>query len=64
MVFDFLENITTSIVMARYPIRTPVLDWVAPVFTLIKWIFVGGSFGLLLVGIGAFVWARYLKTSR
>ena len=53
MVLDFLENISTSIVMARYPVRTPVLDWCAPVLTLAKWIFVGGSFGLLLVGVFA-----------
>lgn len=59
MVFDFLENALTSIVMARYPLQTPVLDWCAPVFTLAKWILVGGSFGLLLVGVFAILWNRY-----
>ena len=50
-IFDYLENISTSLVMFRYPTRTPVIDFLAPVFTAIKWIFVGGSFVLLLVGI-------------
>lgn len=50
--FDILENSAASLVMLRYPERTPVVDWLAPGFTLVKWIFVGGSFVLLLVGVG------------
>lgn len=56
MAFDYLENITTSVVMARYPLRTPVVDLLAPVFTFIKWIFVGGSFVVLLVLAGLAAW--------
>ena len=33
---DYLENISASIVMARYPSRTPVVDWLATVFTMLK----------------------------
>ncbi len=51
--FDYLENITTSLVMARYPAQTPVVDVLAPVFTLVKWFFVGGSFVALVVGTAA-----------
>ena len=54
MLFDYLENSATVIVMARYPLRTPVIDLLAPVFTFIKWVFVGGSFVVLLaVGVVA-----------
>jgi hypothetical protein len=49
--FDYLENVSTSLVMIRYPARTPVVALLAPIFTAVKWIFVGGSFGLLAVGV-------------
>jgi hypothetical protein len=52
VVFDYLENISTSIVMIRYPLQTPVVDMLATVFTPVKWIFVGASFLLLLIGGG------------
>lgn len=55
MIFDYLENISTSLVMFRYPARTFVIDFLAPIFTSIKWIFVGGSFVLLLIGLGAWL---------
>jgi hypothetical protein len=50
--FDYMENISTSLVMLRYPSQTPLVDVLAPLFTLIKWILVGASFALLLAGIG------------
>lgn len=56
MVFDYLENSTTSLVMARYPARTSAVDFLAPVFTLVKWIFVYASFGLLLAWILWMAW--------
>lgn len=60
MVFDFMENSATSLVFARYPNQTPVIDWLAPFFTLIKWVFVAGSFLLLFLGFVIFVvrWVR------
>ena len=54
--FDYLENLATSVVMVRYPDRTPVVDTLAPVFTLVKWVFVGGSFVLLFAGVVAAIW--------
>lgn len=47
--FDYLENLATSLVMARYPAPTPVIDLLAGPFTLVKWIFVGGSFVVLVL---------------
>jgi len=51
VLFDFLENLSTSAVMLRYPQQTAVA-YLAPILSLIKWIFVYGSFvilGLLLI---------------
>jgi len=58
--FDYLENVSTSIVMARYPSQTVVLDVSAAIFTMLKWIFVTGSFVLLVIGVvvGVSRWAR------
>lgn len=56
MLFDFLENIGAALVMARFPARTAVIDVLTPVFTLVKWIFVYASFGLLLLGVLAAAW--------
>lgn len=60
-VFDYLENISTSLVLGRYPVETPVIDVLAPVFTLIKWFFVNGSFVLLIIGLFLFLWKRFKK---
>ncbi len=54
--FDYLENLSTSIVMLRYPQQTAILDRLAPVMTMVKWVFVNGSFAILLVGILVGVW--------
>lgn len=56
--FDYLENISTSLVLGRYPVETPVIDVLAPVFTLIKWFFVNGSFVLLIIAGILFLWKR------
>jgi hypothetical protein len=51
MAFDYLENLSTSLVMGRYPAKTMVIDSLAPVFTLLKWFFIVGAFILLVVGV-------------
>jgi hypothetical protein len=48
---DVLENASASLVMARFPAHTPIAAALAPLFTLLKWVFVIGSFELLFVGI-------------
>ena len=62
MIFDYLENSTTSIVMTRYPLLTPFAATAAPILTLIKWFFVSGSFLVLLLGIGMVILCRIKKT--
>jgi hypothetical protein len=62
--FDYLENLSTSVVMLRYPAHTAVVDSLAPLFTVVKWAFVGGSFALLVVGIVAAVWQWIGKRRR
>jgi hypothetical protein len=54
--FDYLENLSTSLVMLRYPAQTPVLDALASVFTASKWGFLGASFVLLFGGIVVAAW--------
>ena len=56
MIFDYLENSATSLVMARYPAKTPVVDFLAPFFTLVKWVWVYASFGLLLALVLWMAW--------
>jgi hypothetical protein len=61
--FDFLENLSTSVVMLRYPSKTGLVDGVATVFTMVKWVFVNLSFVLLLIAIvaGILAWLRSKK---
>ncbi|GAB4424864.1 MAG: hypothetical protein Kow002_14390 [Anaerolineales bacterium] len=47
---DFAKNLSISIVMMRYPKPTFLLDVLAAIFTMTKWILVSGSFLLVLVG--------------
>jgi hypothetical protein len=60
MLFDFLENGAAALVMARYPDTTPVIASLAGFLTALKWLFVYGSFALLLFGVIAMGW-RLLK---
>jgi len=60
MVFDYLENIATSLVMWQYPAQTPLVDWLAAIFTSLKWILIGTSFVLLLMGSLIAIW-RWIK---
>ena len=54
--FDYLENLSASLVMARYPVQTPVVDRLAAVFTMTKWVLVSGSIALLLAGVVVRIW--------
>ena len=54
--FDMLENIAASAVMLNYPNHTLILDSLTPIFTLIKWFFVGGSFVILIPVFLIAVW--------
>jgi hypothetical protein len=56
VLFDYLENISASIVMARYPDPTPIISSLAPVFTFVKWILMGCSILLILYGSARVIW--------
>ncbi len=54
--FDYFENISASLVMANYPQQTFLFDMLAPIFTLVKWFFVNGSFVILVSVLLVVVW--------
>lgn len=58
MLFDFLENLFTSLVMLRYPQPSPLAAAFAPPVSMIKWALVMGSFVLLLIIMGVAVGKR------
>ena len=51
--FDYLENVSASLVMARYPSTTPVVDVLAGLFTALKWLSLAASFLVLLAALWA-----------
>jgi hypothetical protein len=61
-IFDYFENISTSLVLSRYPNHTAGLDIMAPVFTMVKWTCVIGSFVVLVIMILVWSW-RIIKRS-
>ncbi len=64
MILDYLENSAAVIVIARYPLRTPGVDVLAPIFTFLKWVFVGGSFVVLLVTTALAAWRWIARRSQ
>lgn len=48
---DMLENTGASLIMSRYPERTPVLAELTPIFTLLKWCLIYASFAALVPGV-------------
>lgn len=51
VLLDFMENIAASIVMYRYPLRSPVIAELAPIFTFLKWSLISASFCAIIVGM-------------
>lgn len=51
VLFDYLENLSTSAVMFFYPNKVPVISWTAPFFTSIKWVCIYASFVLIIIGV-------------
>ena len=60
VLFDYLENTATSLVMARFPVAPPLAAALAPWMTLLKWLFVYGSFGVLAVVLVT-AWVKGLR---
>lgn len=63
LLLDYAENICTSLVIGRYPARTPVVDVLATIFTPLKWVFVGGSF-VVLVAVAIAALAQWRRGAR
>ncbi len=63
MIFDYLENISTSLVMWRYPAQTMFVAGLAGIFTALKWILIGSSFIILIFGLAVAIW-HWLGVSR
>jgi hypothetical protein len=55
---DYLENVSTSLVMLRYPAATPVVDVLATFFTPAKWTLLGLGFLFLAGGLLLAAWRR------
>ncbi len=64
MLLDFLENISTSLVMLRYPDPAALAAWLAPLFTMLKWTTISVSFLLLLAAGLAGVWGWFRRRGR
>jgi hypothetical protein len=62
---DYLENCLAAIVMTRFPDPTPLLDWLLPPVTLLKWVTVGLSFIVLValtgIWLSRFLWSGKAK---
>lgn len=56
LVFDLAENTAASAVMTTYPDQVIWAETFAPIFTPLKWFFVGAC--MFLVGIGLMIWLR------
>jgi len=56
LAFDLAENTAASVVMSVYPRQGTWSEWLAPIFTPVKWFFVATC--MLLVGIGLVMWVR------
>jgi hypothetical protein len=63
ILFDFLENGSAAIVMARYPQPTTVIAHLAGVFTLLKWAFIGVSFNAVVV-LALMMLTRVFRTKK
>jgi hypothetical protein len=62
VLFDYLENLSTSLVMYRYPARSFGIDVLASLFTTTKWIFISGAF--IILGFELIYWGiKYFRRS-
>ncbi len=59
MLFDLLENVSTSLVFSSYPDYLSFVSMLAPFFTLMKWICLGASFIFLFILV---FWSFFKKS--
>ncbi len=56
--FDLLENLSAATAIGLYPNRQEFVALLATIFTPIKWLFVAGSFGVLIFASGIWLVER------
>ena len=49
--FDLLENLGIVATLSAFPAQLTAIAWLTTIFTMIKWIFVGASVLLIVVGL-------------
>lgn len=49
MMLDFMENLGTTIVMFRYPLKSGIIANITPIMTFLKWITLSGSFLIIII---------------
>jgi hypothetical protein len=61
LLVDFLENACIVTMLSIYPSKPTVLAWMATACTTVKWLFVGASILVLLVGVVAMIRTAIVK---
>jgi hypothetical protein len=59
--FDLLENIGVVSMLSIFPSTPAALAWVTSIFTAIKWLFVGTTMILIVIGTAAAITGRFRK---
>jgi hypothetical protein len=62
--FDLLENLGIVIMLSVHPAAPVLVAWVTTIFTMTKWLFVGASIVLVIVGIAAVISAESRKNRK
>jgi hypothetical protein len=58
---DFLENIGLAVMFMLYPSQFSLLSWATAIFTVLKWLQIGFSVLVLLIGILLLVMRRWKR---
>ncbi|MGL6057466.1 MAG: hypothetical protein ACRC17_03990 [Culicoidibacterales bacterium] len=66
LIFDLAENFSITYIFWRYPQPTAILDQLAPWFSQLKWLSIGGSFVVVaslfayrIIRLGRQVWQKH-----
>lgn len=49
--FDLLENLGIASMLSAFPAQMTAMAWLTTLFTMVKWLFAGGSMLLIVVGL-------------
>jgi hypothetical protein len=64
LLFDLLENACIVTMLSIFPSKPTVLAWMATACTTVKWLFVGASILVLLVGVVAMIRTAIVKKEK